>query len=261
MRGVAFTFLSFDIYWYSILILIGVIIAFIIGRLEFKRHHIDVSLFDDMFFYTVIIGLIGARIWYVLFNLDYYAKDWINIFRVWNGGLAIHGGIIFGSIFLFFYCRKKKISLFKVMDIVAPCLLIGQIIGRWGNFFNQEAHGREVALATLNKLHLPQFIINGMYIEGKYYHPTFLYESLANLFCLIILLILRYNKKIKDGTLLSIYLIYYGIIRFFIESLRTDSLMLGSIRIAQLISIIFIIIGIIILILTRKHERYNGEEK
>jgi phosphatidylglycerol:prolipoprotein diacylglycerol transferase len=259
MDNVAFTFLSFDVHWYSLLILLGVTIAFFVGRREFKRHNIDVNTYDDMFFYTVIIGIIGARIWYVLFNLDYYAKDWINVFRVWNGGLAIHGGLIFGSIFLITYCKIKKIDFVKVFDMITPCILIGQIIGRWGNFFNHEAHGREMALSTMKRIHLPQFIIDGMFINGKYYHPTFLYESIANLVCLVLLLILRRNKYIRTGTLVSIYLVWYGIVRFFVESLRTDSLMFHGMRVAQIISILFVILGIITLILTHKKERYNGE--
>ena len=210
-----------------------------------------------MVFYDIIFGLLGARIYYVLFNLDYYLYNLSEILAVWNGGMAIHGAIIGATATMIYFCKKKKMPLLKVLDIGCVSLIIGQTIGRWGNFFNSEAHGGIVSLEFLEKLHLPQFIIDGMYINGNYYHPTFLYESCLNLICFIILLILRRNKKIKTGMIVSIYLIWYGIVRFFIEGLRTDSLMLGNLRIAKVISLSLIIFGIILLIKSRKNNVYN----
>lgn len=244
------------IYWYSIMILTGAAIGLFLAYREFKRQGIEVAKLDNMVFFTIIFGIIGARIWYVLFNLDYYSKHLSEIFAVWNGGLAIHGAVIFGIVFLFFYCRKHKISFYKVVDIVMPAVLCGQILGRWGNFFNMEAHGTKVTRSFLESLCLPDFIIKGMYIKGHYYHPTFLYESLFNLMLLIFILIIRRHRKIHEGTVLSIYMIGYGIIRFFIESLRTDSLMLGSIRVAQLISILLFVGGIVLLIYSIKKNKY-----
>lgn len=246
-----------QIYWYSITMFLGVLFGIIVAYIEIKRKKIDVTKFENMAFYAILFGFIGARIYYVLFNLNYYLSDPIEIIKVWNGGLAIHGGIIGAVLAMYIYCRKNKLNIYEMLDICAPAILIGQIIGRWGNFFNSEAHGAVVTRSFLESLHLPNFIINGMYINGSYYHPTFLYESLLNLICFIILMILRRNKKIRLGVIVGIYLMWYGVIRFFIESLRTDALMLGSLRMAQVISIVLFIIGLTLIILSRKKERYN----
>ena len=227
--------------------------------IEIKRRKKDVSLFENMAFYAILCGFIGARIYYVLFNLVYYLGNPIEIVEVWNGGLAIHGGIIGAVIAIFVYCKKHEWDFIEILDICAPALIIGQIIGRWGNFFNSEAHGGIVTREFLESLHIPKFIIDGMYIDGVYYHPTFLYESLLNLICFIILMILRYNKKIHVGTITGIYLMWYGVVRFFIESLRTDALMLGSLRMAQVISIVLFIIGLVLIIYSRGKDKYNKE--
>ena len=257
MNRVAIDLGFIQIYWYSLTMLTGVIVGSLVAYFEIKKHKINKEDYFNMVFYAIIFGLLGARLYYVLFNLDYYLSNPTEILAVWNGGMAIHGAIIGSSITMIYFCKKKKMPLLKVLDIGCVSLIIGQVIGRWGNFFNGEAHGGIVSLSFLEKLPLPKFIIDGMYINGNYYHPTFLYESFFNLICFIILMFLRRNKKIKDGMLLSIYLIWYGIVRFFIESLRTDSLMLGNIRIAQLISICLIISGIILLIKSKNNNVYN----
>ena len=246
-----------QIYWYSITMFLGVLTGIIIAYIEVKRKKIDVTKFENMAFYAILFGFIGARIYYVLFNLDFYLANPIEILKVWNGGLAIHGGIIGAVSAMYIYCKKNDFVFIEMLDICSPAILIGQIIGRWGNFFNSEAHGGIVTRSFLESLHLPKFIIDGMYINGAYYHPTFLYESLLNLICFIVLMILRKNKKIRLGVIVGIYLMWYGLIRFFIESLRTDALMLGSIRMAQVISIVLFIIGLIVVICSRKKERYN----
>lgn len=246
-----------QIYWYSITMFLGVLFGIIVAYIEIKRKKIDTDKFSNMAFYAILFGFIGARIYYVLFNLDYYLKEPIEILKVWNGGLAIHGAIIGAVLAMYMYCKKNKMNIIEMLDICAPAILIGQIIGRWGNFFNGEAHGGIVTREFLEGLHLPNFIIKGMFINGNYYHPTFLYESLLNIICFIVLMILRKNKKIRLGVIVGIYLMWYGIIRFFIESLRTDALMLGSIRMAQVISIVLVIVGLVLIILSRKKERYN----
>lgn len=238
----------FEIRWYSLLILISFFIGFYIVYNNREKINLNKNEVIDMLFYLILISLIGARIYYVIFNLDYYLLYPQEIFMIWNGGLAIHGGIIFGFIYLYFYCKKKSINILKLISIIIPALLIGQIIGRWGNFFNQEAYGPITTYKTLKNLHIPSFIIDGMYIDKHYYHPTFLYESI---FCLIILLIVFIIKKVnskKEGLIVSTYLILYATERFFIESLRQDSLMLMNIKIAQIVCIIMFIIGIIIFI-------------
>jgi phosphatidylglycerol:prolipoprotein diacylglycerol transferase len=258
MERIAIDLGFIKIYWYSITMFLGVLAGIIVAYIEIKRKKIDTEKFSNMAFYAILSGFIGARIYYVLFNLDYYLSSPIEILKIWNGGLAIHGGIIGAILAIYIYCRKNKFSFYEMLDICAPALIIGQIIGRWGNFFNSEAHGGIVTRGFLESLHLPKFIIDGMYIDGNYYHPTFLYESLLNLICFIILIILRRNKKIKTGVITGIYLMWYGVVRFFVESLRTDSLMLGSLRMAQVISIVLFIIGLVLIIISSKKERYNS---
>lgn len=259
MNRVAIDLGIIKIYWYSITMFLGVISGIIIAYIEIKRKKINISKFENMAFYAILFGFIGARIYYCLFNLDYYLNNPLEIFMVWHGGLAIHGGIIGAVIAIYIYCKKNELSFLEMLDICAPALVIGQVIGRWGNFFNSEAHGGIVTKSFLESLHLPNFIINGMYIDGVYYHPTFLYESLLNLIIFIVLMILRKNKKIRIGTITGIYLMWYGVVRFFIESLRTDSLMLSSLKMAQIISIILFVIGLILIILSRKKDKYNKE--
>ena len=257
MNRVAIDLGFIQIYWYSITMFLGVLFGIIVAYIEIKRKKIDTDKFSNMAFYAILFGFVGARLYYVLFNLDYYLSDPIEIIKVWNGGLAIHGGIIGAVLAMYIYCKKNKLNIYEMLDICAPAILIGQIIGRWGNFFNSEAHGGIVTREFLEGLHLPTFIIDGMHIDGVYYHPTFLYESLLNLICFITLIILRKNKKIRLGVITGIYLMWYGIIRFFVESLRTDALMLGSLRMAQVISILLFIVGLVLVILSRKKERYN----
>ena len=261
MNRVAIDLGFIQIYWYSITMLLGIILGDFIAVKEIKRHKMDSLNFQNMLFYAIIFGLLGARIYYVLFNLDYYSMYPCEIFAIWHGGLAIHGAIIAAVITIVIYCKKNNLSILKILDICSLGLIIGQVIGRWGNFFNGEAHGCIVSLSFLESLHLPKFIINGMYIDGNYYHPTFLYESVFNLIGFIILMLLRKNKKLKEGMLLSLYLIWYSVVRFFVEGLRTDSLMLGSLRQAQVISIVMFIVGIILFIKSFNGKLYNKESK
>lgn len=248
---------NIKIYYYSIMILTGVILGSILVMRESKKFNVSKTIISDMLFYTMIFGIIGARIYYVLFNLDYYSKNILDILKVWEGGLAIHGGIIAGSAYILYYTKKNNINTLKMFDICAPGVILGQALGRWGNFFNGEAHGPITTLKHLKDMHIPDFIIKGMKINGNYYIPTFLYESIWCILGLILILIIRKIKKIKNGQITAFYLIWYGIGRFIIEALRTDSLMLNVLKQAQIISIIMIITGIIILILGRKNEVYN----
>ena len=185
----------------------------------------------------------------------------VEILKTWNGGLAIHGAILGGVLWIIYYCRKKKVNFFKITDMVVISLIIAQAIGRWGNFFNKEAHGIVTTASHLKKLLIPNFIISGMYINGNYYHPTFLYEMLWNLLGFALLLILRKKCKLKTGTLTGIYFMWYSFIRFFIEALRTDSLMLSNIRVARLVSIILFVLGLFLIIYSNyiKKEGKNGK--
>ena len=261
MNRIAFDFGFIQIYWYSITMLLGVILGGIIVYFELKRLKLSTEYFFNMLFYTIIFAFIGARLYYVLFNLDYYLNNISEIPAVWHGGLAIHGGILGGSITILIYSlkhRKNKDEILKYLDISSLGIIVGQIVGRWGNFFNQEAHGGITTKEFLESIHIPNFIIEGMTINGIVYHPTFLYESLLNLIGFIALLIISRIKKLKNGMILSSYLIWYSIVRFFIETMRTDSLMIGKLKMAQVISIILFVLGIALFIYSyKKNGNYN----
>ncbi len=260
MNRVAFNIFGFNVYYYSLCILLGVIVAYILITREGKKQGLTKEFTSDLIFYTLIIGILGARVYYCVFNLDYYLANPSEILKIYNGGLAIHGGVIAGLVFVYFYTKKKNISFIKILDIIAPAVIIAQSFGRWGNFFNQEAHGGITTYQNLKNMHIPEFIINGMHIEGKYYYPTFFFESIWCLIGFIILMIARKNKNLRKGFQIGFYFIWYGIGRFFIEALRTDSLMFFNLKIAQIVSLIGIIIGIIIIVTNRNKKYYNEME-
>ena len=230
-----------QIKFYSVLILFAFALGYFLVIKECKKQGIPLTKISDMCFYLIIFSLLGARIYYCLFNIDYYKSNLLDIVKVWEGGLAIHGGIIGGFIYIYIYTKKNKIDLINLLDIFAPALAIGQAIGRWGNFFNSEAYGPITTLETLKKLNIPNFIIDGMYINSNYHHPTFYYESIS--------------IKKRRGKIIGIYLILYGIVRFFIESLRQDSLMFFDFKVAQIVSIIMLVLGILLFINSFKEYR------
>ena len=247
-----------QIYWYSIFIFLGVFFGSFVILREAKRQRINEDFIINLIFYGVIFGLIGARLYYVAFNLDYYLKYPIEILEVWNGGLAIHGGIVFGLLTVIIYTKKYHAKTLKVLDILVVGLILGQAIGRWGNFFNGEAYGAVTTLQHLQELGLPQFLIDGMYINGAYHQPAFLYESIWSLFGFFALLIVRRYKYLKNGQLTGVYLIWYSVGRLFIEGMRTDSLMLGNLRMAQIISVLLIVVGVLMLIFCKKGTRFDN---
>ena len=248
---------GFSIKWYSVLLLIAVFVGISWLIKEGTKHKYPKDFLFNMCFWAVIFGFLGARAYYVIFNWKIYAADPISIFKIWEGGLAIHGGLIAGFITIILYCKKYKVRLFKLVDMAVPGVMLAQAIGRWGNFFNGEAHGGIVLRSTLENLHIPEFIINGMYINGNYYHPTFFYESLWCFLGFIVLVLVRKYKYLKVGGLTCVYLIWYSIGRFAIESLRTDSLMLGGFKVAQIISIILFIIGILGLMIQSRKGKFE----
>lgn len=246
MDRVALELGPIQIYWYSIFIFLGLLTASILIFKEARKRNIDEDFLINLIFNTIIIGLIGARVYYVLFNIPYYASNPIEILAVWNGGLAIHGGVFAALAFILIYCKKKNINSLQLLDIIVVGLIIAQAIGRWGNFFNSEAYGQVTTYAELKAQQIPTFIINGMYILGEYRQPTFFYESTWCFAGFLAMLIIRKYKYLKRGQLTGFYLFWYGLCRLLIESLRTDSLMLGPIKIAQVVSIVFIITGIVL---------------
>lgn len=251
---VAITIGSWSIYWYGVIMGLAILAAYVVFNQEAKLKGIDSDTSFDLLFWAVVVGLIGARLYYVFFSLDQYLSNPIKIFFVWEGGLAIYGGVLAGIGSLYYLTNKYDLEFISLLDIAAPALMIGQSIGRWGNFMNQEAHGGPVSRSFLETLALPEFIIEQMNIEGIYYHPTFLYESLWNLLGFIIILFLRRKKNLLlKGEVLAYYMIWYGSGRFWIEGLRTDSLYLGPIRISQLVSLLLIILGLYLVVSRRRN--------
>ena len=240
-----------QVHWYGLIIGFGVLLGLIIALRESERRGLDKEIFTDLILFAVPIAIISARIYYVIFQWEYYSQNPGDIIKIWNGGIAIHGALIGAVLTAIVFAKVKKVSFWKLVDIAAPSLLLGQAIGRWGNFMNQEAHGGEITRSFLENMHLPEFIINQMYINGTYYHPTFLYESIWNILGVIILLSLR-KVNLRRGELFLTYVIWYSIGRYFIEGLRTDSLMLTeSLRIAQVISIVLIAVAIALVVYRR----------
>lgn len=260
MDRILITIGPFTIYWYSFLILVAVLIGCNIAIKYSQRLNMPSTIVSDMILGLILSAIIGARIYYVLFNLEAY-QNLIDIFKIWEGGLAIYGAIIAGTIYIFNYCKKRQISFIKMLDVCSLSLLLGQAIGRWGNFFNSEAYGGITTYEQLQSQHIPAFIINGMYIEGAYRVPTFLYESIWCLIGVIILHFIRKRNSNKTGKQISFYLIWYGIGRLFIEQMRTDSLYIGTFRVSQIVSVIIIIIGLIVSLIIYKNNHKKLSNK
>ena len=252
-----------SVHWYGILIAVGFVIAIFLGKHVAKEKGENPEDFMDLATIVLVSAIIGARIYYVIFNWSDYSSDLLDIFKVWHGGLAIHGGIIGGLIAGIAFTKYKKLSFAKYCDITSLGLILGQAIGRWGNFFNSEAFGTPTDLPW--KLFIPSTNRPPDYIDVEYFHPTFLYESLWN-FGIFFILYFGLRKRLDkyNGTLFLSYLALYSFGRFFIEGLRTDSLMLfNAFRTAQVVSIILIIAsiaGIILIIKYTKTEEKPAED-
>ncbi|WP_044749449.1 prolipoprotein diacylglyceryl transferase [Bacillus alveayuensis] len=248
---IAFELGPIQVYWYGVIIGIGALIGLWLAVRESERRGLHKDVFVDLVLFAVPIAIICARIYYVIFQWDYYSQNLSDIPKIWQGGLAIHGGLIGAILTGWVFARVKKLSFWQLVDIAAPSIILGQAIGRWGNFINQEAHGGPVSREFLENFFLPDFIINQMYIDGQYYHPTFLYESIWNIIGFLLLILLR-RMNLRRGELFLSYVIWYSIGRFFIEGMRTDSLMLTeTLRMAQVISIVLIIAAISTIIVRR----------
>ena len=244
--AVAFSIGSLNVRWYGIIIACAMALGIFLACQEAKRQHQNTDHLLNMLLIMIPCAVVGARLYYVLFNWDQYAGSFIDIISVWHGGLAIHGGIIAGTLAVLIYCRVKKTDFFRWADIVTPSLVLGQAIGRWGNFANHEAFGPVIEDGSFWS-----WVPLQVFSDGAYHHPTFLYESVWDLLIFIALMILI-RKRHKIGQVFASYLILYSIGRFFIEALRTDSLMLGVLKMAQMVSLAGIALGIMILICLRK---------
>ena len=242
------------IYWYGIIIALAMLIGISLATKEAQKLGLEEDTMVDMTLWAIPIGFIGARLYYVLFKWDYYIQNPSEIIAIWNGGIAIYGGLIAGGLAVYWFARRKKMTLTLLLDILAPSVLLAQSIGRWGNFINQEAHGGAVSRQFLETLYLPEFIIEQMNINGTYYHPTFLYESLWSLLGFILLIILRNQKGLlRRGEVALSYVIWYSFGSFFIEGMRTDSLWIGDImRASQVLSLVLFISAIVLWIYRRR---------
>lgn len=249
---IAFSIGNIEIYWYAVCIVLGIIISLILCLKTKENFGINFEDFLEAIIFSLIFGLIGARIYYIIFRSAYYVDNPIQIFNIRDGGLAIYGGIICGAIVAYKVCKKKQISVIDFFDYICPYLALSQAIGRWGNFFNVEAYGTETS----------SFFRMGIFIENRYreVHPCFLYESLLCILIFSILVTIK-NKRRFKGEIFGLYLILYGIIRFFIEGIRSDSLMIYNFRISQITSIGFIIFGFFLLHKYTCRKKSNYEDK
>lgn len=247
---------GFRIAFYGIIIGIGMLAGIWIAQSDAKRRGQDPEFYLDFALYAIICAIIGARIYYVVFEWDYYGKNLIQIFNLRAGGLAVYGGVIAGAITMFVYTKVKKVSFFSMADTAVLGLVTGQIIGRWGNFFNCEAFGgytdslfaMRIKRSLVNDNMLNADVLSHKIVENGVefiqVHPTFLYESCWNLCLLLFMLWFRRYKK-YDSQMLWIYLLGYGTGRFWIESLRTDQLILfgSGLAVSQVLSLILILVG------------------
>lgn len=250
INPIAFKIGPLSIAWYGIIIAVGIILAYMLVQHEMVKRGVHPDFLTDLLIWAIPISILSARIYYVAFSWDYYKDHPGQIIQIWNGGIAIHGALIGAFITAYVFTKIRGVSFWKIADITAPGLLVGQIIGRWGNFMNQEAHGGPVSEHFLETTIIPDWIMNQMTIEGVTYHPTFLYESMWNLVGLIIILLLR-RVSLKRGEMFLFYLTWYSFGRFFIEGMRTDSLYGGALRAAQVVSIMTIVIAVILFVVRR----------
>lgn len=267
--NVAFSIFGINIYWYGAIIGCGVIVAFLLALWVAKRSGQKTEYYSDFTIYAIIICVIAARLYYVIFSWDYYKDNLMKIFAIREGGLAIYGGVIAAVIFAILYTRKKKLNFWLFADTAIVSLPLGQAIGRWGNFINREAFGGFTeSLFAMRYMKdkvrgIPQSVLeNIITVNGVEYiqvHPTFLYESLWN-FALVILMLMLLKRKKFDGQLLSTYFIGYGVGRLWIEGLRTDQLLLWNTNIAvsQVVSLVLIAVGIAICII--RHKKPKAEK-
>ena len=243
LNPVAFTLFGKEVYWYGIIIALGLILSYLWALSQCKKMDLKQDVPVDLLIIGLPFAIIFARAYYVIFSWDSYKNNIMDIFKIWEGGIAIYGGVIGAFLAGFIYSKVKKIPFYKLADLAAPCFLIGQSIGRWGNFVNVEAYGSETTLPW--RMEIVQ--------QGISVHPTFLYESLWNAagFAIIAFLI---KKKPFEGFVFYAYLLWYGLGRIWIEGLRTDSLMLGNLRISQMVAAICIVASLAVVLMKWKND-------
>ncbi len=243
---IAFHLFGKPVYWYGVIILLGIIAAFAHALWRSRREGVSKDDLLDLAIFIILFGVLGARLYYVATTWGNY-HSFLDVIAIWNGGLAIYGGVIAGAITILVVCRFKKLNPLRVMDMIAPGVMLGQAIGRWGNFCNGEAYGEVVPENSW--LYPFRMGLRSSFTgsEMQYYHPTFLYESVWNIVGFI-LITLTYKHKKFNGQILLSYLTWYGFGRMFIEGLRTDSLYVGSLRISQVVGLVCFVVGGVLLI-------------
>lgn len=269
VNPIAFNLFGIDIMWYAIIIVSAIVLVSWLASKEAVKIGLREDDVVDLMLWALPISIVGARLYYVLFELDYYIENPGQILAIRSGGLAIYGGLIAGGLVVYFFTRHRFISTWKFLDVAAPSVILAQGIGRWGNFMNHEAYGEVVSRNFLESLHLPKFIIENMYIDGEYRQPTFLYESVWSVLGFVVLILLRRKPNfLKEGEVALVYVIWYSLGRFFIEGMRTDSLWIGDvIRVSQMLSGLLFIGAIGLLIYRRKkmdlpfYDRTKGDKK
>ncbi|KRM95862.1 Prolipoprotein diacylglyceryl transferase [Liquorilactobacillus aquaticus DSM 21051] len=253
LNPIAFTLGPIEVHWYGIIIASAVVLAVYFSVREGKRRGIIEDDVYDMLLWALPFSIVSARAYYVIFQWSYYSRHLNEIYRIWDGGIAIYGALIGALITVVVFCRKRMIPPMLMLDVIAPTVIMAQGIGRWGNFMNQEAYGAVTSLAFLQKLYIPSFIIQQMNIQGAYRQPTFLYESIWDLAGFVLLLCLRRREHLfKRGEVFFSYVLWYAFGRFFIEQMRTDSLMLGALRVSQWLSL-FLFVGAIAVWILRRY--------
>ncbi len=247
MNPIAFHVGPIPVHWYGVIIALAFALGILLAFYHAGQRQVNMDKFNNLVILVIPAAIIGARLYYVVFQWSYYAANPSEIIMTWHGGLAIHGGVIGGALagFCYIYRNREVMNFWQNADIVAPSIILGQAIGRWGNFLNQEAHGGPVSEEFISRF--PEFIKQGMLIDGQYYNPTFLYESLWNALVFLILFWMMRRKNLPHGVVAASYLILYSVGRFFVEGMRTDSLMLGPFRAAQVVSVLAIVLGAVLI--------------
>lgn len=246
MDRVAFTIFGIDVMWYGVLIALGMLIGIALAVREAKRVGISEDDVLNIAIIAIPVAIICARLYYVIFSWDYYSQNPSEIFNIRGGGLAIHGGLIGGILTGFIYAKVKKLDFFKTADAVMVGMPLAQAIGRWGNFINGEAHGGPTSLPW------------GIMVDGVKVHPTFLYESICDFGIFLFIMFYMRKKKTYEGEVIVSYITLYSIGRFFIEGLRTDSLMFGPIRMAQFISLVGVVGGLVLHFYLKNRAKKNN---
>ncbi|USS84958.1 prolipoprotein diacylglyceryl transferase [Fructilactobacillus myrtifloralis] len=255
LNPIALQFGPLTVRWYGLIIASAVLIAVGLAMREVRRQGLNEDVVYNLILGAIPVAIVSARLYYVVFRWDYYAKHPGEIIAIWDGGIAIYGALLGAGLFIWWFCRRHGLSLWQVFDIAAPTVIMAQGIGRWGNFMNQEAYGAVTTHHFLAQLHLPTWMMQQMLIGGAYRQPTFLYESVWDLVGFALLMTMRHAPRcFKRGELFLTYVMWYSYGRFFTEGMRTDSLMLGPWRISQVLSVLLCVGAMLTIIYRRRHD-------